>query len=62
MFYVERNREREIKENMTRGEYMGKTSCGSVGRVVATSIRSPQFESSHLKKLYLTFVSCLLYY
>ena len=49
MFYVARNREREIKEYMTRGEYKGNTSCGSVGRVVATSIRSPQFESSHLK-------------
>ena len=35
------------------------SGCGSVGRVVASDIRGPRFESSHWQNLYILNI-CLL--
>ena len=42
-------------------QYYG-SGCGSVGRVVTSKTRSPQFKSSHQQNLYSTFVFCQLYW
>ena len=40
-------------------KYLGQWLCGSVGRVVASDIRGPRFESSHRQKLFILNI-CLL--
>ena len=38
------------------------SGCGSVGRVVSSDTRGPQFESSYFQNLYQAFVYCQLYW